>query len=168
MNNGRTALAAVLFLVLIITLGCSTIGIKTASEGDTVQVNYTGKLADGTVFDSSVGKQPLEFKIGSDTLIPTLEQAVIGMAVGGKKTITIAADDAYGPRLDNLVQDIPKEQFAQGLKLEVGQQLQSTLSNGMTIVVTVTRITDTAVTIDANHPLAGQDLTFEIELVKIL
>jgi peptidylprolyl isomerase len=167
-KNIRAAVIAALLLELIVSLGCGVAGAKKAADGDTVQVNYTGKLSDGTVFDSSAGRAPLEFKIGSSTVIPGFEKAIVGMAVGEKKTITIAADDAYGPRMDGLVKEISRTQLPKDLTPQVGQQLQSTASNGSTLVVTITKVGDTTVTIDANHPLAGKDLTFEIELVKIL
>ncbi|MBN1374589.1 MAG: peptidylprolyl isomerase [Dehalococcoidia bacterium] len=139
-----------------------------AMDGDTVQVNYTGKLADGTVFDTSQGIEPLEFKIGSGKVIDGFEKAVLGMKVGEKKKVTIPMNEAYGPYMDDLIMEIPRDQLSKDLVPEVGQNLQSTSSEGQTIIVTVTEVTDAAITVDANHPLAGKDLTFELELVKIL
>ena len=140
-----------------------------AKAGDTVQVQYTGKLSDGTVFDTSVGKDPLEFKLGSGQIIAGFDKAVTGMHVGDKKTVTIPAADAYGARRPDLVVEVPMSQLPGDIKPQVGMQLESTQKDGSTLVVTITRVTDnTSVTIDANHPLAGQDLTFEIELLKIL
>jgi peptidylprolyl isomerase len=161
----RFAAIAMLLLGAVIISGCSA---PRAVDGNNVRVNYTGKLSDGTIFDSSAGHDPLEFKIGSGTVIPGFETAVVGMAVGDKKTITIKADDAYGPRMDGLVKDISRDQLPKEITPVVGMQLQTTQSSGATLVVTITRVTETTITIDANHPLAGKDLTFDIELVKIL
>ncbi|MCX6008591.1 MAG: peptidylprolyl isomerase [Chloroflexi bacterium] len=138
-----------------------------AKNGDVVQVDYTGKLADGTVFDTSVGREPLEFTLGAGQMITGFEKAVLGMKVGEKKTVTIPADEAYGPRRDDLVGELPREKLPSGLTPEVGQQLQMTRPDGGTIIATITNVSDNTVTIDANPPLAGKDLTFEIELVKI-
>lgn len=166
MKNMRTAIIALLLLPsLIILLACSA---PQAKNGDTVQVNYTGKLSDGTVFDTSEGGKPLEFILGSGTVIEGFDKAVLGMKVGEKKTVTIPASEAYGPYLDEMVMEIPREQLSKDLVPAVGQHLQSTSSDGQTIFVTVIKVTDTSITVDANHPLAGKDLTFELELVKIL
>ncbi|MBM3119336.1 MAG: peptidylprolyl isomerase [Chloroflexi bacterium] len=145
--------------------GCGAAQVK---NGDTVQVNYTGKLADGTVFDSSVERGPLEFTLGAGQLIPGFEKAVLGMKVGEKKTVIIPADEAYGPHRDEQVVEIPREELPSDLTPQVGQQLVVTQQDGRQIIVVITEVSDETVTIDANHPLAGKDLTFEIELVKIL
>jgi peptidylprolyl isomerase len=158
----------VLLVILIIGVMMTGCSAAQAKNGDTVQVNYTGKLADGTVFDSSVGREPLEFTLGAGQMIPGFEKAVLGMKVGEKKTVTIPADEAYGPRRDDLVVKVPREKLPSGKTPEVGQQLEVRLPNGNTIIATITNVSDNnTVTIDANHPLAGKDLTFEIELVKI-
>jgi len=138
-----------------------------AKNGDTVKVHYTGRLADGTVFDSSMDREPLQFTIGQGQIIPGFEQAVIGMNPGESKTATIPADEAYGPRLEEMVQTLDKSEFPADLDPKVGDQLQVHLAGGRTIRVTVTDISDSTVTLDANHPLAGKDLTFEIQLVEI-
>ncbi len=167
MKNFKTIVIGVLALAMaVITL--SACSAPQAKDGDTVQINYTGKLSDGTVFDTSVGGTPLEFKLGAAMVIPGFEKAVLGMKVGEKKTITIPVNEAYGPHQDDLVMEIPRDQLAKDLVPTVGQHLQSTSKEGQTIVVTVTKVTDTTITVDANHPLAGKDLTFELELVKIL
>ncbi len=163
-KNSHIVLAVILILGIILMPGCNT---AQAKNGDTVQVHYTGKLADGTVFDSSVERDPLEFTLGAGQMIPGFEKAVLGMKVGGKKTVTIPADEAYGPHRDELMLEVPREKLPSGLTPQVGQQLQMTRPDGGMIVVTITKVSDTTVTIDANHPLAGKDLTFEIELVKI-
>ncbi len=159
----------ILFSAMLIT-GCSILNAgPQAKAGDTVQVNYTGKLADGTVFDSSVGGQPLQFTLGSGQVIPGFDKAVTGMRVGEKKTVTILAADAYGQRRDDLVAEVSRSQLPGDMAPKVGMQLQTTAKDGSTMVVTIIKVTDnTSVTIDANHPLAGKDLTFDLELLKIL
>jgi peptidylprolyl isomerase len=155
---------AVILMIGVMMTGCNA---AQAKNGDTVQVNYTGKLADGTVFDSSVGREPLEFTLGADQVIPGFEKAVFGMKVGEKKTVTIPVDEAYGPYRDDLVAEVPREKLPEDITPEVGQQLGVKRTDGGTSIVTIISVSDNAVTIDANHPLAGKDLTFEIELVKI-
>jgi peptidylprolyl isomerase len=163
LKNSYIVLAVVLMIGVMMT-GCTA---AQAKNGDTVQVNYTGKLADGTVFDSSIGREPLEFTLGAGQVISGFEKAVFGMKVGEKKTVTIPADEAYGPHLDEQVAEIPREKFPEDLTLEVGQQLGVRRTDGGTSIVTIISVSDNTVMIDANHPLAGKDLTFEIELVKI-
>ncbi|MEL4897133.1 FKBP-type peptidyl-prolyl cis-trans isomerase [Crocosphaera sp. Alani8] len=138
-----------------------------AKLGDTVKVNYTGKLQDGTVFDSSVNRDPLQFSLGEGQVIPGFEEAVVGMSPGDSKSVTIASQEAYGPYQDELVIVVDEKQMPSDLSVEVGQQLQMRHSDGQAVPVTVTNIKDDKVTLDANHPLAGKDLTFEIELVTI-
>jgi peptidylprolyl isomerase len=138
-----------------------------AQNGDTVKVDYTLKLADGTVYETSVGKTPLEFTLGQNKAIPAFEKAVVGMKVGDSKTVTILAADAYGDYNDKLVQVVPRSQLPQGITLQVGQKLQGTNTDGTTIMVTIVKVDDTTVTVDANSPLAGKDLTFDINLLEI-
>jgi peptidylprolyl isomerase len=138
-----------------------------AKDGDCVKVHYTGKLGDGTVFDSSDGKEPLEFTIGGGEVIPGFEVAVPGMSVGDKKQILIPAADAYGQSRDDLLLTVDRNQFPENIVPEIGQQLELRNKDGMPLFVTVAAFTDTEVTLDANHPLAGKDLTFDIELVQI-
>lgn len=138
-----------------------------AKDGDTVKVHYTGKLDDGTVFDSSEGRPPLEFKIGEKKVIPGFESGVIGMAEGDEKTITIPHDQAYGDKRDDLVQQISKNQVPPDLKPEVGQRLQLQQTDGQVFEVTVAAMDEESITLDANHPLAGKDLTFDIKLESI-
>lgn len=139
-----------------------------AQTGDTVRVHYTGKLADETVFDSSEGRDPLEFTIGSGEIIPGFERAVVGMEPGETRTAMVEAIDAYGPYQDEMVLEVDRGQFPDGVEPEVGQQYQIAQANGAAMVVTVTDVVGQRVTLDANHPLAGRDLTFEIELVEIV
>ncbi len=138
-----------------------------AKLGDTVKVNYTGKLQDGTVFDSSVNRDPLQFSLGEGQVIAGFEEAVVGMSPGDSKSVTIPSEQAYGPYQDELVIVVDEKQMPSDLSVEVGQQLQMRHSSGQAVPVMVTNVTDDKVTLDANHPLAGKDLTFEIELVTI-
>ncbi|SDP65802.1 FKBP-type peptidyl-prolyl cis-trans isomerase [Desulforhopalus singaporensis] len=137
-----------------------------ARKGDNVKVHYTGSLDDGTVFDSSTGKEPLCFALGTGQVIEGFEQAVEGMSVGEEKTVLIPADKAYGQRNDQLVFQAPLEQVPPDLKPEVGMPLEMGGANGEILRVVVAELTDTHITLDANPPLAGQDLTFKIELVE--
>jgi FKBP-type peptidyl-prolyl cis-trans isomerase 2 len=141
--------------------------MSNANNGDTVKVHYTGKLDDGSVFDSSVEREPLEFTLGNGQLIPGFENGVIGMKTGEKKSVTIPADEAYGPRKDDLVVRVGKDKVPGHITPEPGLDVQIKQPDGMVINMVVTEVTDSEVTFDANHPLAGQDLTFDIELVDI-
>ncbi|MGB5959896.1 MAG: peptidylprolyl isomerase [Coleofasciculaceae cyanobacterium] len=138
-----------------------------AKSGDTVKIHYTGRLEDGTVFDSSAEREPLEFKIGGKQVIPGFEQAVLGMALEESKTEKIPMDQAYGPRHEEMVLEVSREQIPPDINPEVGQQLQIQQANGQSVPVVVKEVTDKQITLDANHPLAGEDLTFEIQLVEI-
>jgi peptidylprolyl isomerase len=138
-----------------------------AKNGDTVKVHYTGKLNDGTVFDSSADGEPLEFIIGEGQLIQDFEEAVIGMNPGESKTVQIPSNNAYGPHREEMLIVIDRSKFPEGLEPRIDQQLQVRHPNGQESVVKVVDISDTNVTLDANHPLAGEDLTFEIQLTEI-
>ena len=167
LKNSHIFLAVILMIGVMMT-GCGAgPAAAQAKNGDTVQVHYTGKLADGTVFDSSVERGPLEFTLGAGQVIPGFEKAVLGMKVGDKKTVTIPVDEAYGPHRDEQVVELPREKLPSDLTPEVGQQLVMRQPDGREIAVVITEVSDETVTIDANHPLAGKDLTFELELVKI-
>lgn len=160
-------LAVVMILGVVFT-GCNIISGGGAKDGDTVQVNYTGKLADGTVFDSSVGREPFEFTLGVGQAVPGFDKAIIGMKVGEKKTVTIPADDAYGQHSNDLVVDVPRDRISSDTEPKVGQVLEITAKDGTKYWFTITAISDNGtVTIDGNPPLAGKDLTFDIELVSI-
>lgn len=139
-----------------------------AKDGDTVRVHYTGKLDDGTVFDSSIDREPLQFTIGARQVIPDFEQAAVGMNQGESKTFKIPADKAYGPHRKEMVLVVDRDQFPEHLEPRVGQQLQMSQEDGRTLAVRVTQVSESSVTLDANHPLAGKDLTFDIELVEIV
>lgn len=138
-----------------------------AQSGDTVRINYTGAFADGTTFDSSEGRDPLELQLGSGQVIPGLERALIGMTVGEKKQVTVTPAEGYGERDEARVQTIPRTQLPEDLPTEPGTQLAVQTEDGQTLPVLVTGSNDDTVTLDANHPLAGRDLTFDLELVEI-
>lgn len=134
-------------------------------RGDNVKVHYTGTLADGSVFDSSEGKEPLEFAVGSGQVIAGFDEAVMGMSVGESKTVEIPCAKAYGERNDEMVIQAPIDQVPPDLNPEVGMRLEMGGANGEILRVVVAEITDTHITLDANPPLAGKDLTFKLELV---
>lgn len=139
-----------------------------AKQGSGVRVHYKGTFSDGTVFDSSEGCDPLTFAIGEGQVIPGFENAVIGMSRGETKTVVIAADQAYGPHLNEMVIDVDRSQFQEHITPEIGQVLQLRRPDGQPpIRVTITAISGSTVTLDANHPMAGKDLTFEIQLMEI-
>jgi peptidylprolyl isomerase len=138
-----------------------------AKNGDSVKVHYTGTLEDGTVFDSSKDRQPLDFRIGSGDLIPGFESGVTGMKIGDSKTITIPPEDGYGRHREDLVGHISRGNIPENIDLEIGQQLQITQPDGNCLNVIVTGFDETTVTLDANHPLAGKTLIFELELLEI-
>jgi peptidylprolyl isomerase len=135
--------------------------------GDTVKIHYTGTLADGSTFDSSEGRDPLQFEVGSGQIIPGLDKAIPGMTVGDKKVVEVPCVEAYGESSPQARQAVPREQIPAEIPLEVGLQLQMQGPNGQVIPVMVAEISEAEVTLDANHPLAGKDLTFAIELVEI-
>lgn len=139
-------------------------------EGDTVKVHYTGKLTeDGSVFDSSREREPLEFTLGEGQLIPGFEQAVVGMEAGDNTTVEIESDDAYGERREDLELEVSKSDLPDNIDPEVGMQLQmQQQENGRAIPVQITAVEDDFVQLDANHPLAGKDLTFDIELLEVV
>lgn len=136
-------------------------------KGDSVKVHYTGRLDDGTIFDSSAGKEPLEFTVGSGQVIAGFDEAVIGMVAGQSKVVRIPADKAYGKRNEEMVITAPLQHVPPDLNPELGMRLEMGGANGELIRVVVTEITDSYITLDANPPLAGKDLTFDIELVEI-
>jgi peptidylprolyl isomerase len=142
--------------------------MKEANSGDTVKVNYTGKLDDGTVVATSNDREPLRFVVGGGNLIAGFEEAVVGMKPGESKTAKIPAEKAFGPHREELVEVVDRNQLPSDLEPEIGQKLNMTDGSGKTSVVVVTEVTDSGVTLDANHLLAGKDLTFSIELVEIL
>ena len=138
-----------------------------AKSGDTVRIHYTGTLDDGNQFDSSAGRDPLEFTVGSGQVIPGFEKAVEGMAVGDTKKINIPAEEAYGPRHEQMIQEVPKSALPDDLEPEVGMGLQAQGPDGQVMDLTITAVEDDAITVDGNHPLAGQALNFDLELVEI-
>lgn len=139
-----------------------------AKSGDSVKVNYTGKLDDGSIFDSSDGGDPLEFTIGTGQILPKFEEAVVGMEPGEKTTTAIKAEDAYGAHRPEMVFEVERTNFPEDVSLKLGDRFQIPQPDGEVISVTVVSVTETKVSLDANHPMAGKDLNFEIELVEIV
>jgi peptidylprolyl isomerase len=138
-----------------------------AKYGNTVKVHYTGKLDDGTIFDSSFDSDPLEFTIGEGHVIQGFEQAVVGMDLNETKTVKIPVDKAYGPHRDDLIVVVNRSQLPADSKPKIGEQLEGRQPDGSIVVATVIKVSESSVTLDANHPLAGKDLTFDIQLVEI-
>ncbi len=139
-----------------------------AKLGDRVKVHYTGKFVDGSEFDSSRDREPMEFTIGGMQVIPGFEQVVIGMAPGETKTEKVACEDAYGLKRDDMIVEVERQYIPKEINPEVGQLLEMQRPDGQTIPVRVAEVTDNTITLDANHPLAGKDLVFEIILVNIV
>ncbi len=136
-------------------------------KGDKIKVHYHGKLTDGTTFDSSEGREPLEFEVGSGMVIPGFDEGVEGMSVGDKKTIHIPFAEAYGPKEDEYIIEFPIDQFPPGVKPEVGMSLNMTNQQGQQFPVMISEVKKDTVMLDGNHPLAGKDLVFDLELVSI-
>ena len=142
--------------------------MRQAKRGDSVRVHYTGKMHNGTKFDTSRDGNPLEFTIGEGKIIPGFEKMVIGMKQGDMKTVTVPSDEAYGPRRDDRIITVDRDQVPEDSNPRVGQQIQMHGQGGESIPAMITGVTKKLVTMDANHPLAGKDLTFSVELVEIL
>ena len=170
MKNMFMILTGILLIGVVAITGCAGGDgeVNKAKSGDTVRVHYTGKLDDGTVFDSSVGREPLQFTIGEGQVIAGFEQAAIGMSPDESKTVKIIVDEAYGPYREELVLEVDRSEVPADLNLELGAQLQMRQEDGSVITVVVTDLSESSVTLDANHPLAGEDLTFDIQLVEII
>ena len=141
--------------------------MQQVQKGDAVSVHYHGKLTDGTTFDSSEGREPLQFTAGSGQVIKGFDEAIVGMAAGEKKTVNIPVGDAYGDRNEDMIMEYPKSDFPADMNPEVGMELQMGDDAGNVFPVVIVEVTDDMVLLDANHPLAGQDLIFEIEVVSI-
>jgi peptidylprolyl isomerase len=139
-----------------------------AASGDTVLFHYTGCLNDGTVFDSSSGREPLRVTLGTGQVIRGVDEALVGMAPGEEKTVTLPADEAYGPRRPELLHEVQREAIPSEVDVEVGKQLEGRDTAGQRLRLTVVDVADDTVTLDANHPLAGQDLKFDLQLVQIV
>lgn len=142
--------------------------MQQVQNGDKIRVHYHGKLRSGETFDSSNGREPLEFTVGSGQVIKGFDEGVKGMKVGDKKTVEIAVGDAYGEKQQEMMIEFPKEQFPADMNPEVGMQLMMSNGSGQNFPVTVAEVKEDSVILDANHPLAGQDLIFDLELVEIV
>ena len=142
--------------------------MSNASSGNTVKVHYTGTLSDGTVFDSSREREPFEFTLGAGQVIPGFDNAVEGMAVGDTNTVTIPSAEAYGDVRDDLMLPVNRDQVPDNIEPEVGMQVQLQTASGGTAVATIVKVDEASILLDANHPLAGKDLTFDLELVEIV
>jgi FKBP-type peptidyl-prolyl cis-trans isomerase 2 len=141
--------------------------MQQVKKGDTVKVHYHGKLTNGTTFDSSEGREPLEFEVGSGMVIPGFDEGVTGMVIGDKKTIHIPADQAYGQKEEHMIMEFPRDRFPADMVPEVGMQLNMSNGSGQNFPVVITEVREAVVVLDANHPLAGEDLIFDLELVSI-
>jgi peptidylprolyl isomerase len=141
--------------------------MQQVKSGDTVKVHYHGKLTDGTTFDSSEGREPLEFEVGSGSVIAGFDTGVTGMQVGEKKTVNIPVDEAYGQKQEDLLMEFPLDRFPSDMQPEVGMQLNMSNGEGQNFPVVIQEVREDSVVLDANHPLAGEDLTFDLELVEI-
>jgi FKBP-type peptidyl-prolyl cis-trans isomerase 2 len=138
-----------------------------AKTGNHVKLNFTGRLDDGTIFASSYAGDPLEFTLGDNEVLPAIEEAVEGMKPGERKTVHIPSDDAFGPWREDLTQEIPRDSLPDDIEVEVGEQLVVEQPGGESVLLSVADLSESTVTLDANHPLAGRDLTFDLELVDI-
>jgi len=140
--------------------------MQQVKAGDTVKVHYHGRLTDGTTFDSSEGRTPLEFEVGSGMVIKGFDDGLLGMTVGEKKTIEIPVGDAYGEKDPQMLMDFPIDRFPPDMKPEAGMRLNMTNGSGQQIPVVIVDVKDDSVILDANHPLAGEDLVFDLELER--
>lgn len=141
--------------------------MQQAKKGDTVKIHYHGRLTDGTTFDSSEGREPLEFELGGGQVIPGFDLGVTGMAIGEKKTINIPAAEAYGEKNEEMILEFPKAQFPEDMVPEIGMQLNMSNGQGQNFPVVIVEVKEEVVMLDANHPLAGKELIFDLELVEI-
>jgi peptidylprolyl isomerase len=142
--------------------------MQQVKSGDKVKVHYNGKLRNGETFDSSEGREPLEFTVGGGQVIKGFDQGVMGMQVGDKRTVEIEVEDAYGEKNEDMIIEFPKTQFPPDMKAEAGMQLMMNNGQGQSFPVVVKEVKEETVLLDANHPLAGEDLIFDIELVEIV
>jgi peptidylprolyl isomerase len=165
MKRSLAVLLGTLITITTIMSGCAN--NRLAAEGDTVLVHYTGTLQDGTEFESSRDGDPLEFALGAGQTIPGFEDAIYGMKIGQTKTVTLPPEEAYGPHRDDLLIEVDLNELPEGMTPEVGTYVTITYANGTSQNVPIVEVTETTVTLDTNHPLAGKVLTFEITLVDI-
>jgi peptidylprolyl isomerase len=168
MRNVKIIFAVLVIMAAVIVAGCNVApGDRVVKYGDTVKLEYIGTLDNGETFDTSLGEEPLAFTLGEGEMVPAFETAILGMKVGEYKTFTIPAEEAYGPYYEDLVLEVPRSMIPSDVVPKVGVQLKQVQEDGTEIIATITRVTEETVTLDANHPLAGEDLTFEVELLDI-
>lgn len=141
--------------------------MQQVKNGDTIKVHYHGRLTNGETFDSSDGREPLEFEVGSGMVIKGFDEGVMGMKIGDKKTVIIPVEEAYGPKNEEMIIEFPKDRFPDDMKAEIGMPLTMSDGSGQNFQVVVKEVKDETVVLDANHPLAGEGLTFDLELVEI-
>ncbi len=167
MKKAGLRFLGIMLLSSAILAGVTGCGPKTVGSGDTVRVHYTVRLENGEVADSSPDGEPLEVTLGQNQLIPGFEQALLDMKAGDTKTFSVPAADAYGPYYEELIMVVGKEELPEDIEAEVGMQLQAVQADGSVMIFTVTAVAEDTITVDGNHPLAGHDLTFDIELAEI-
>lgn len=158
-------LLCIVVILTALTIGCGE--GKIAEDGDTASVHYTGTLSDGSQFDSSADREPLEFVLGAGNVISGFEEAVRGMKVGETKTVTLSPEEAYGPYYDELLIEFSRDELPEGFEPHAGQYLELTTGSGQTVQKPIVEVTETYIVVDVNHELAGKELTFEIELVQL-
>jgi peptidylprolyl isomerase len=168
MRNVKIIFAILIIMVAIIAAGCDAAsGDTVVKYGDTVKLEFIGTLDNGETFDTSLGEEPLSFTLGEGEMVPAFENAILGMKVGDIKTFTIPADEAYGPYYEELVLEVPRSDIPGDIVPEIGMQLKQVHEDGTIVIATITKVTEETITLDANHALAGENLTFEVELLDI-
>ena len=168
MRNLKIIIAILVIMAAIVVAGCDAAsGDRVVKNGDTVTLEFIGTLDNGETFDTSLGEEPLVFTLGEGEMVPAFENAILGMKVGEIKKFTIPAEEAYGPYYQEYVLEVPRSDIPDDIVPVIGMQLQQVQEDGTIVVATITKVTEETVTLDANHALAGRDLTFEVELLDI-
>ena len=168
MRNVKIIFAILIIMVAVIAAGCDAAsGDTVVKYGDTVKLEFIGTLDNGETFDTSLGEEPLSFTLGEGEMVPAFENAILGMKVGDIKTFIIPAEEAYGPYYEELVLEVPRSDIPGDIVPEIGMQLKQVHEDGTIVIATITKVTEETITLDANHALAGENLTFEVELLDI-
>jgi peptidylprolyl isomerase len=168
MRNLKIIIAILVIIAAIVVAGCDAAsGDRVVKNGDTVTLEFIGTLENGETFDTSLGEEPLVFTLGEGEMVPAFENAILGMKVGEIKKFTIPAEEAYGPYYQEYVLEVPISDIPDDIVPVIGMQLQQVHEDGTIVVATITQVSEETVTLDANHPLAGKNLTFEVELLDI-